>query len=125
MSENTIQQLFADPTFVTVALVLAVIITLALFKKLFKIAMLLISLAILYGVYLIYTGEDPDPAIQDALERGKEAVEEVVDKANEVSEDLPGVLESDAVQDLKEQGEELIDTVNEKAEELIEKVKEE
>ncbi len=58
--ESLINDILTDPTFIKVGIVLAILIALALFKKLFKLVLILIVALIIYIAYLAYTGEDID-----------------------------------------------------------------
>ena len=48
-----------------------------LLKKLFKLAMFIIILALAYGGYVYMTEDDPKKAIQDKLNQGKSAVRDI------------------------------------------------
>ena len=77
--ENLINNVLTDPTFVMVGLVLVVLITLSIFKKLFKVVFLLIAALIGYAGYLIYTGGDPAKAVEGAFKKSSEVLEKVKD----------------------------------------------
>jgi xanthine/uracil permease len=102
--ESLINNVLTDPTFVMVGLVLVVLITLAIFKKLFKVVFLLIAALVGYAGYLIYTGADPTEAVEGALKKSREVLEEVKDT------DL---------KDLKEGAERVIDDTKKKVEKKI------
>ena len=102
--ENLINNVLTDPTFVMVGLVLVVLITLSIFKKLFKVVFLLTAALVGYAGYLIYTGANPAEAVEGALKKSREVLEEVKDT------DL---------KDLKEGAEKIIDDTKKKVEKKI------
>ena len=61
--QELIERVFTHPTFVWVGLVVAVILLLAIFKKLFKLVMVIVAAFMLYVGYLYYTGEKPIKAV--------------------------------------------------------------
>lgn len=77
--EDLIEKVLTDPTFLVVGLVLAVFITLAILKKLFKVVFLLLAALIGFAGYLLYTGQEPVEAVEEFIEKGKEVIEEVKD----------------------------------------------
>ena len=54
-----IDKVLSDPTFVWVGVILAVMLTLAIFKKLYKLVMIIAAAFMIYVGYLYYTGEEP------------------------------------------------------------------
>ena len=96
--EQIIEKLFTDPLYMTVGLVLATMIALSIFKKLFKAVIILIVVFIGYVFYLQSTGKDPIK-----LEEVKEKIEEIKDMYKK---------------DLKKASEKMIKTAKKKIEEL-------
>ena len=96
--EQIIEKLFTDPLYMTVGLVLATMIALSIFKKLFKAVIILIVVFIGYVFYLQSTGKDPIK-----LEEVKEKIEEIKDMDRK---------------DLKKASEKMIKTAKKKIEEL-------
>ena len=85
--ESLINDILTDPTFIKVGIVLAILIALALFKKLFKLVLILIVALIIYIAYLAYTGEDIDTKkvkkqIEKSLDDAKEKVDDALDDIN-------------------------------------------
>ena len=74
--QELIERVFTDPTFVWVGLVVAVILLLAIFKKLFKLVMVIVAAFILYVGYLYYTNEK---AVEEFIDKGKEVIKDVKD----------------------------------------------
>lgn len=73
-----IEKLFTDPLFVKIGIVLAVLISLSLLKKLVKVVISLVLIFLIYGYYVYSTGAEP-VSIDDVKELGKVAGE-VIDK---------------------------------------------
>ena len=96
--EQIIEKLFTDPLYMTVGLVLATMIALSIFKKLFKAVIILIVVFIGYVFYLQSTGKDPIK-----LEEVKEKIEEIKDMDRK---------------DLKKASEKMIKKAKKKIEEL-------
>ena len=74
-----IDRVLSDPTFVWVGVVLAIMLTLAIFKKLYKLVMIIVAVFIIYVGYFYYTGEKPIEAVDDLIKKGKDAIEDVKD----------------------------------------------
>ena len=72
------EKLFTDPLFVKIGIVLAVLISLSLLKKLVKVVVFLVSIFLIYGYYVYSTGAEP-VSIDDVKKLGKTA-EEIIDK---------------------------------------------
>lgn len=91
--DSIIEKVFTDPTFIKVGIILAILISLAVFKKLFKAVLILVVGLILYITYLVYTGEDPAEAVDDTIEEVRDidlkkvgkSVGKSVEKAGEVA----------------------------------------
>ena len=84
--QDLIEKVFTDPTFVWVGLILAVLITLAVFKKLFKLVMILVAVFVLYMGYLYFANADNDPKkmrkkLEKTVEDVQEKAEDIIDKA--------------------------------------------
>ena len=76
--DQIIERLFTDPVFVKIGIVLAVLISLSLLKKLVKVVISLVLILLIYGYYVYSTGAEP-VSIDDVKKLGKTA-EEVIDK---------------------------------------------
>ena len=98
--ENIIDTIVSDPTFIWVALILAIFLVLGLVKKIFKLVMVVIAVFVLYVGYLYYTGDDPANAVNEAIENIKEI------DTKKIRKDLDKTLE-----DAQEKAEEALDEV--------------
>jgi len=77
-----------DPIYIAIAVILAVVVVFTVVKKLFKFAVILIAICVLYVGYLYYIGEEipetSDDLIEDVIKRSEDGVDDLLDK----SEDL-------------------------------------
>ena len=76
--DQIIERLFTDPYLVKIGIVVAVLISLSLLKKLVKVVISLVLIILIYGYYVYSTGAEP-VSIDDVKKIGK-AAEEVIDK---------------------------------------------
>ena len=61
--QELIERVFTDPTFVWVGFIMVVMLTLGIFKKLYKLVMIIVAVFIIYVGYFYYTGEKPIKAV--------------------------------------------------------------
>lgn len=66
--EELIKKVFTDPAFMTVGAIIVVLVTLSIFKKLFKFVMILLLILVIYAGYLYYTGEEAPESLKEAIE---------------------------------------------------------
>ena len=83
--EDLIKKVFTDPAFMTVGTIIVVLVTLAIFKKLFKFVIILLLILVLYAGYLYYTGEEAPESLKEAIEDVKELD---LDELKESAEDM-------------------------------------
>ena len=76
--DQIIERLFTDPYLVKIGIVVAVLISLSLLKKLVKVVISLVLILLIYGYYVYSTGAEP-VSINDVKKLGKTA-EEVIGK---------------------------------------------
>ena len=72
--DQIIEKLLTDPLFLKIGIVLAVLISLSLLKKLVKVVIILVLILLIYGFYVYSTGEEPVK-----LDDLKESIEELKD----------------------------------------------
>ena len=77
-----------DPVYITIAVILAIAVVFSVVKKLFKFAVILIAICVLYVGYLYYTGEEIPEISDDLIENVSEKAENAVEGLLEKSEDL-------------------------------------
>ena len=79
-----------DPVYITIAVTLAIAVIFSRAKKLFKFAVILIAICVLYIGYLYYTGEEIPETVDDLIEnvsdRAEGAVEGLLDKSEDLKE---------------------------------------
>ena len=83
--EDLIKKLFTDPAFMTVGIIIVILVTLAIFKKLFKFVIILLLILVLYAGYLYYIGEEAPESLKEAIEDVKELD---LDELKESAEDM-------------------------------------
>ena len=83
--EDLIKKVFTDPAFMTVGAIIVVLVTLAIFKKLFKFVVILLLILVIYAGYLYYTGEEAPESLKEAIEDVKELD---LDELKESAEDM-------------------------------------
>lgn len=74
--ENALDHMLNDPMFWKIALVIIVLILVASFKKLFKLAIVLGVIIFIYAVYLVFTGQEPDDVIKNFEDAAVEIMQE-------------------------------------------------
>ena len=83
--EDLIKKVLTDPAFMTVGAIIIVLVTLAIFKKLFKFVIILLLILVLYAGYLYYIGEEAPESLKKAIEEVKELD---LDELKESAEDM-------------------------------------
>ena len=80
--DNLIQQLTDNPTLLAAALILVAVVGYTLVRRLVKPALFLLVLLSMYIGYLVMTEQE----LPEKLQKGKEFIEEIADKAEKVKE---------------------------------------
>ena len=77
-----------DPVYITIAVLLAISVVFSLIKKLFKLAVIIIAVCVLYVGYLHYTGEKipttTDELLKDVNKKTKGLVDDIRDKSGDI-----------------------------------------
>ena len=85
-----------DPVYLTIAVLLAVAVVFSIVKKLFKFAIILLTICVLYVGYLYYTGEEipetSDDLIEDVSKRTEDAVEGLLKKSEDLKKKVKKVI---------------------------------
>ena len=76
--DQIIERLFTDPYLVKIGIVVAVLISLSLLKKLVKVVIFLVLILLIYGYYVYSTGAEP-VNIDDVKKLG-DTPEKIIDK---------------------------------------------
>ena len=77
-----------DPVYITIAVILAIAVVFSVVKKLFKYAVILIVICVLYIGYLYNTGEEIPKTANDLIESVSDKAEDAVEDLLKQSEDL-------------------------------------
>ena len=94
--DQIIEKLLTDPLFLKIGIVIAVLISLALFKKLVKVVITLVLVLLIYGYYVYSTGEEPVKLddLKKSIEDLKDIDEKKIKKvANEAIEEVKKTVE--------------------------------
>tara|TARA_B100001250_G_scaffold356716_1_gene331968 strand:+ start:230 stop:538 length:309 start_codon:yes stop_codon:yes gene_type:complete len=95
--QEIIEIIFTDPTFVYVGLFLAVLLSLAIFKKLFKFIAIIVIVFFAYSSYIYYSnGKDANDAMKETFDdikdldtkKMKKQLDKSFDDAKEKAEDF-------------------------------------
>ena len=93
------EQMMNDPMFWKIASVIIILILVASFKKLFKLASLLFLIVIVYAGYLIITGTEPDEIVEQLQESSEDVCDKAEDSFDEVKDFTEDVVEDVADKD--------------------------
>ncbi len=85
---ETIVELLQNPFFLLLAVVFAIIILVAVVKKLVKLAMVVVAVFIIYIAYLVWTGQDVAESIDGLQESVEKTFSAGKDKVGEVTDEL-------------------------------------
>jgi len=88
MFEEIVQRITGEPVLLGIAIVIGIIAVLLLLKKLVKLAFGLFFVAVIVVGFIYFTSADPKSTIEKAIDKGQETIEEVKEKAKEVSGDI-------------------------------------
>ena len=85
-----------DPVYITITVILAIAVVFSVVKKLFKFAVILIAICVLYVGYLYYTGEEipetSDDLIEDVSKRTEDAVEGLLEKSEDLKKKVNKII---------------------------------
>ena len=100
--QEIIEIIFTDPTFVYVGVVLAILLSLSIFKKLFKSIIVIVIIFFLYSSFVYYSsGKDANEAMNEAFDDIKDFDTKKMKKQLDKS-----------IDDVKEKAEDIIDDIN-------------
>ena len=80
--ENIIETMTANPVYLAIAVIIAMVMVFGFIKKIIKLILLTASVFILYVAYLHYTGKDTDE-ITRSMKKTAEPAKESVTKTTE------------------------------------------
>lgn len=84
--ENIIETITANPVYLAIAVILAVIVVYGFIKKIIKLVLVTASIFILYIAYLHYTGKDT-AEITQSVSKSAEILKDAVSKTGEKVKD--------------------------------------
>ena len=84
--ENIIETITANPVYLAIAVILAVIVVYGFIKKIIKLVLVTASIFILYIAYLHYTGKDT-AEITQSVSKSAEILKDAVTKTGEKIKD--------------------------------------
>lgn len=95
MLDDILNKIITDPTFMKVGVILSILIVLTLFKKLFKIVLTFIVLALLAAIWFLFTNNNPTDKVKEIIKSSNAKVSTFKNKAFEISgeiENLHGLI---------------------------------
>ncbi|GEM_PF-5619495 len=92
-------QIIASPVLIIIAVVIVLFFGISLLKKLFKIVVFALILALLFLGYIWLTSEQPEKDVKHIIKQGTETVVKTGERAKKVSKELKGNW--DKVKELK------------------------
>ena len=81
---NIISALYSDPIYLVIAIILSALILYSVVKKLVKLMLYLTAIFVIYLGYLYFTGQDLPTDVNDILDKGRETIENVGEKIDNV-----------------------------------------
>ena len=81
-----------DPVYITIAVILAIAVVFSVVKKLFKFAVILIAICVLYVGYLYYTGEEIPETSDDLIEDVSKRTEDLLEKSEDLKKKVKKVI---------------------------------
>ncbi len=94
--------LMSNPLYMVIGGIVSLGILIFLLKKVFKLAMILIIAVLAYGGYLYMTEDDPMKIIQQKLEKGKSAYQDIDDATKDIRREAIDKVIDDVDKKLKE-----------------------
>ena len=83
-----IETITGNPLYLIIAIIVGIVILFSVLKKLFKIAGILILIAVVLVGYIYFTYEEPETEIQKIIRKSTEAAETAKEKALDLKEDI-------------------------------------
>ena len=80
-------QIFNDPIFLTIFVVLVIVFFFGIIRKLLKLAFVVFLAIVVYLAYFYFTDQPVPVDLQESLNDGKQAAQQVIDKTREVIEE--------------------------------------
>ena len=100
--EGILQLIYDNPLYALGAVVLVILLVFFILKKVFKLAMFIIGIIVVYAIFVFATQDDPVEQLKDKLETGKAAVEKVDAATKDIREDAVDKIVDEVEEQLKE-----------------------
>jgi len=100
--ENILQLVYNNPLYVLGAVVLVILLVFFILKKVFKLAMFILGILVVYAIFVFATQDDPVEQLKDKLETGKVAVEKVDEATKDIREEAVDKIVDEVEEKLKE-----------------------
>ena len=94
--ENIIETMTANPVYLAIAVILALVMVFGFIKKIIKLILLTASVFILYVAYLHYTGKDTDEITRSMTKTAEAAKDAVTKTTAKIKESAVKKLEKEA-----------------------------
>ncbi len=101
--ESLIVNLTSNPLLLGLAVILAIVVLFGVIKKLFKLALVIIAVLILYLAFLTWTGKEVPTDVEGIKESVKvEVIKPAFEKTKKIGETIEEKAKEKAVEELKE-----------------------
>ena len=94
--ENIIETMTANPVYLAIAAIIALVMVFGFIKKIIKLILLTASVFILYVAYLHYTGKDTDEITRSMTKTAESAKDAVTKTTEKIKESAVKKLEKEA-----------------------------
>ena len=121
-----LENLLTDTTFLTVGTVAAILVTLSIFKKLFKVTLMVITFLVIIAIYMVTTGQDPEDlakTLKSSAGKIEKKVEEVKDAAISVADEIEDGMPKGVKRTLNDISEDINEVISKDTKKKIEKEK--
>ncbi len=86
-------QIFTDPIFLVIFIVLVIVFFFGIIKKLLKLALVVFLAIVVYLAYFHFTEQEVPVEVRQSLEQGREAAGELLEKTKEVVDEGKRLLD--------------------------------
>ncbi|NQV14276.1 hypothetical protein HQ531_02375 [bacterium] len=100
--QGILDLLMSNPLYMVGAGILGLVVLVFLLKKVFKIMIVIIVVALAYGGYLYMTEKDPMKTLQKNLDKGKSTINEIDDATKDIRRETLDKVIDDVDKKLKE-----------------------
>ena len=94
--ENIIESMTANPVYLAIAVILALVVVYGFIKEIIKLVLVAASVFVLYVAYLHYTGKDTDEITKSVTKTAEKYKDAVTKTAEKIKESAVEKLEEEA-----------------------------